>query len=138
MARLRAGTTLKTIVTGWMGSAEYKQRYGRLSNRAFIEALYRNVYGAAGSASNVATWTKRLDTRTTTRADVLVAFSESTVHKARTAARHHVFSTYFGLLRRVPTSSALTTWLPKMTGPTPRQPIIAAIIRGAEYDALVP
>ena len=45
------------------GSSEFKTKYGSLSNRAFVELVYKNVLGRTGDGTGITYWTNQLNTR---------------------------------------------------------------------------
>ena len=73
---LLAGTSLSSEAAGFLTSGEFAQRYGAPSNTDFVSALYQNVLHRAGDTGGVQTWNNAL-AQGQSRADVLVAFSES-------------------------------------------------------------
>lgn len=72
----RAGVRLINVSDSFAASAEFVDRYGHLSNRAFVELLYQNVLGRAGDGGGLAHWTSVLDGGKP-RGEVMVGFSES-------------------------------------------------------------
>jgi len=64
VARLAGGTTQEALVAELLASAEFNASFGALTNRAFVEALYRNSVG--WTDQNGMNWhTSRLDTGVT-------------------------------------------------------------------------
>jgi hypothetical protein len=72
-----AGRSLVSIASQFAASTEFRNRYGSLTNRQFVDVVYENVLGRLGDAGGRAYWTNQLDTRTATRGSVMVGFSES-------------------------------------------------------------
>ncbi len=64
-------------------SAEFTNRYGTLSNRAFVQLVYRNVMNREGEQTGVDWWTGVLD-RGHPRGAVMLGFSDSAEFKERT------------------------------------------------------
>jgi Ca2+-binding RTX toxin-like protein len=81
---LKAGVGLTDIAAAFAGSAEFQQRYGALSNQAFIEQLYRFCLNRDGDAAGVQNWVNNLNAGLS-RAQVLLEFSESAEHVMLTA-----------------------------------------------------
>jgi len=81
-AGLRAGETLAQIGDGIVGSAEFINRYGALSNADYVNALYQNVLGRAGDASGVAFYNGAL-ARGASRGTILAAFADSDEERGR-------------------------------------------------------
>jgi uncharacterized protein DUF4214/Calx-beta domain-containing protein len=83
---LQNGQPLSGLASGFLGSGEFASRFGIVSNSgAFVDRLYQNVLGRAGEADGREFWVNSLHAGAS-RADVLVAFSESGENKAGTAA----------------------------------------------------
>jgi|GEM_PF-2396793 len=80
---LKGGMSLVEIAGLFAASAEFQRTYGALSNQQFVEQMYRASLDREGDAGGVAGWTNALNNGTT-RAQVLVAFSESSEHIALT------------------------------------------------------
>ena len=79
---LDQGQTLHAVAEGFVGSAEFAGLYGtNASDTQFVQALYANVLHRAPDASGYAFWTNII--HETTRADVLVAFSESSENQVQ-------------------------------------------------------
>lgn len=110
--RRRAGTSLASISASFASSPEFRRLYGSLSNRAFVELVYRNVLGRPGEESGIAYWTGQLDSRATDRGRVMIGFSESAEHTSRTAGSVATVGLFFGMLDRTPTTDEVTTWSP--------------------------
>ncbi len=73
---LRSGQSLAQIAAGFTASAEYANRYGNLSNTAFVNALYQNVLGRAGDAAGVRNFVAVLDAGNS-RSALLAGFADS-------------------------------------------------------------
>jgi hypothetical protein len=64
-------------------STEFTNRYGALSNRAFVQLVYRNVMNREGEHEGVTYWTGLLDAGHP-RGTVMLGFSDSPEFKERT------------------------------------------------------
>ena len=82
---LGSGSTLGTMADAFAGSAEFQATYGTLTNREFVQALYTNTLGRQGDGDGVDFWTTVLVTGAASRSNVVLGFSESPEHQARTA-----------------------------------------------------
>ncbi|NNF55471.1 MAG: DUF4214 domain-containing protein [Acidimicrobiales bacterium] len=71
------------IASYFAASAEFRNRYGTLTNGAFVERVYLNVLGRGPDAKGARYWTGLLEDGID-RADVLIGFSESLEFKRRT------------------------------------------------------
>ncbi|WP_298158119.1 DUF4214 domain-containing protein [Brevundimonas sp.] len=85
VAAYESGTSLATIAGAFVASAEFQARYGALSNQAFVEQLYRFCLNREGDPAGIAAWVNTLASGTS-RAQVVIGFSESAEHIALTAA----------------------------------------------------
>ena len=79
---LDQGASLNQVADGFIGSTEFESRYGaKPSDDAFIELLYENVLDRAPDESGYAYWQDAM-TQGMSRAELLIAFSESTENQA--------------------------------------------------------
>ncbi len=123
------GQPLSGLASGFIASAEFQSRFGGATsgNGAFVDQLYQNVLGRAGEAGGRKFWVDSLDAGTS-RADVLVGFSESAENKAGTAALvqagiwdrseaaaevARLYDTVFG---RLPDAPGLVAWKDALEG----------------------
>ena len=82
---LNGGQSLTGIAAQFANSAEFASLYGsNSSNQTYVTALYTNTLGRAPDAAGVAYWSDQL-THGTSRAQLLVAFSESAENVAHVA-----------------------------------------------------
>ncbi len=84
-AALRSGSSLLQITDGFTGSAEFQQKYGSLNDTAFVTLLYNNVLGRGPDNAGLTNWTNALRAGST-RASVVVGFSESNEHITKRAS----------------------------------------------------
>ena len=84
LAALNGGTSLLQLAANFVGSAEFQARYGALSNQQFVEQLYRFCLDREGDAPGIAAQVNALNSGTS-RAQLVLAFSESAEHVALTA-----------------------------------------------------
>ena len=87
LGRRRNGWTLSRISNNFASSAEFKRRYGSLTNRKFVENIYANVLERAGEETGIAYWTRQLDTGKKNRGQVMINFSESNEYKTKQVDR---------------------------------------------------
>jgi len=81
---LGAGTTLLSVATTFLASAEGQAMYGGLSNTDFVTKLYQTALNRAPDAGGLAAYVAGLNAGTITREQMLVEFSESAEHRAIT------------------------------------------------------
>ncbi len=78
------GASLESIAADFALASEFERRYGAaLDDRQFLDVLYQNVLERPGDAGGIEFWLAVLDDGAT-RADVLLAFSESPENLIRT------------------------------------------------------
>ena len=135
IAQLRAGRSNRWVAEFFARSPEFQQRYGTLSNREFVELIYRNILGRPGEASGVEFWTGRLDSGTNTRGWVMVGFSESAEYKRDQASEVEVAVLYTLLLGRAPTLAEYTADVALLDGGTTVAALADRIITSPEYPA---
>ena len=144
------GEPLTGLANGFLASPEFQARFGgaALDNGAFVDRLYLNVLGRAGEAEGRAFWVNSLNSGAASKAEVLVAFSESAENQAGTAALlqngiwdrsesaaevARMYDTVFG---RRPDAEGLTFWKNALDGGTASRDAMADAFAGsAEFQA---
>ena len=111
--RHAAGVPLVVLADQFIGSAEFDRRNGTPTNVAFIDVLYRNVLGRPADAAGADYWSRRLSGGLITRRGLLVQFSESSEHTAKTASTVEASVVYVGMVLRAPDPSVLSWWATK-------------------------
>lgn len=77
LTEVRLGNlTQQEVIAEFVASAEFVDTYGELSNREFVEQLYRNVLDREGDAGGIDAFTSALDGGRS-RASVVVEFANS-------------------------------------------------------------
>jgi hypothetical protein len=125
------GKGLRAVSDSFAASAEFRQRYGQLSDAAFVDRVYSNVLGRPADAAGRSYWTSQLASRRTTRGGLMVGFSESAEFKGRTASDISTIQAFYALLRRVPTATELTRW--RQTAPTSAAPIVESLFSSVGF-----
>jgi hypothetical protein len=92
----------------WVERADFKARYGGMSDDEYVDALMRNE---GVELSNRAQLVAGLKGGTLTRADVLKAIVESPEVSAKEYNRAFVAMQYYGYLRRDPEPEGYQAWL---------------------------
>ena len=83
ISQMDKGTSLKTVASGFVDSAEFKTLYGAApTHLEMVNKFYENVLHRAGEAGGVSFWVGVLDSNAVTPADVLAGFSESAENQA--------------------------------------------------------
>jgi hypothetical protein len=129
----RAGAPLEAVAGAFLQSGEFAVRFGSPDDRGFVRLLYRNVLDREADAAGEAYWVEQLASGRTTRPGLLVAFSESAEHRARTAASLPVALAYAGLLRRPVDAAGLAHWAGR-----PVAELVGGLVGSAEFRARFP
>ncbi|MBO1078495.1 DUF4214 domain-containing protein [Roseomonas haemaphysalidis] len=87
-SKLEAGESVVQIAQGFMNSDEFRTNYGGQDNDGFIRQLYLNVLGRAPDAAGFEHFQAELASGTS-RAEVLVSFSDSLENRIQTAGETH-------------------------------------------------
>jgi len=131
--RLRGGTPLGAVSSGFTQSPEFISTYGALDDAAFVDLVYRNVLGRPADAAGANYWVAQLRARALDRGGVMVNFSESPEYRAATAAWNDVVQLYIGLLRRSPDQAAIDFWVPAIRGGRSLADLAGTILASGEY-----
>lgn len=107
------GRSLPRIANIMASSQEFQNRYGSLTNGQYVDLVYENVLHREPDGPGYTFWLGELDSGRRTRGEVMVGFSESSEYKNANRARIDVIISFFGFVRRIPTSSELATYLPQ-------------------------
>ncbi|HEY4376680.1 MAG TPA: DUF4214 domain-containing protein, partial [Acidimicrobiales bacterium] len=105
IGKRRAGTSLTAISNSFAASAEFKNRYGTVSNATFVNLVYENVLGRAGDAGGLTYWNGQLNSKKSTRGQMMIGFSESAEYKGQQASNVTSSVLYSLLLGRAPTTN---------------------------------
>ena len=132
---VRAGLPLAAVSESFAGSAEFRARYGTLSNQGFVDRVYRNVLGRPPDAGGAAYWGDLLARGVLNRGGVMVNFSESAEYRWGTWARIDVVAAYLGFLRRSPDAAGLSYWTGTLYSGQGMGALIAGFLSSAEYRA---
>lgn len=127
-SRLQRGGPLTTVSNNFASSAEFRDRYGSLSDSQFVDLVYQNVLGRPADPGGKAFWVGELRSGRRTRGQVMTGFSEGSEFKTEQKARVDVVITFFGLVRRVPNSTEIAGW-----EPNPNLDLITALLGSRQY-----
>jgi hypothetical protein len=131
----RAGSSLTTESNSFAGSNEFKNRYGSLTNRAFVNLVYTNVLGRAGEKSGVDYWTRKLDTHAATRGQVMLGFSESHEYVGKKAASVDVAVTWIDMIGAAPDKASFDAWVAKFGAGSKVADLADTLLGDARYAA---
>ena len=76
-AAREAGLSQFDLVNGFMSSHESQARFGGLSNRDFVDQLYRTSLDRPADSNGLAAWTHALDAGLDSRTGVAMGFANS-------------------------------------------------------------
>jgi endoglucanase len=139
-------TTLADAAEDFIGSTEFAQRFGRLDDAGFVARLYANVLGREPDAAGLEHWTCSL-ANGASRAEVLLAFSESAEHRAATDASTgrlwavdpdgvEVVRCYLTALDRQPDAAGLAGWTARLkSGQLTGAEMTDGFVASAEFQA---
>jgi hypothetical protein len=86
------GRSIREIAVRFNRSPEFIETYGVLSNRAYVEQLYRNVLGREGEEDGIAFFTTGLNVGSTNLSSVLANFASSPENKTKTGTLFNTVS----------------------------------------------
>ena len=138
MASFLAGNKLASLATGFLASTEFQSKYGSLDNAGFVSQLYQNVLGRTGASGEISGWVDNLAAGTS-RADVLLSFTESAEYRAMTDAKVTVALDYVGLLGRTPEQGGFDYWVGQLANGVAEVAVIGNFMAAQEYhDRFLP
>jgi hypothetical protein len=129
------GRSLVSISSSFAVSSEFTNRYGKLSNRAFVDRVYLNVLGRSGDAAGLDYWTTRLNGGMS-RGQVMANFSQSSEYVRNTNGAAWVVGTYEALLGRAADSDVFALFTAGLAnGQTSLTSISTYVYDSTEYRA---
>ena len=142
---LERGLSLEALAATFLNSAEFQGRYGGLSNRAYVEQLYRFCLNREGDAAGITAWTSQLDGGVS-RTSVLVFFSESEEHRNLTQGSVDaglwvandqalvIARLYDATFDRLPDAAGLGAWTANLAAGMSALTIATAFAGSAEFQ----
>jgi hypothetical protein len=131
--KYKGGMKLSAISSNFAASSEFKTKYGSLSNRAFVEKIYQNLFQRTGDPTGINYWTGKLDRKEKTRGEVMINFSESSEFKRVRAEEIDVVLLYRSLLQRAATPGEFADKVARLQGGAGIQRLILEVLDSAEY-----
>ena len=142
------GATLLDITNSLLSSTEFATRFGAsLTNDAFVDLIYTNLFGYTADATNRAAWIGRLDAGIS-RAQFVSSLAEDTDARNVTAitltaglwdlneTADFIARLYTVALDRAPEVTGLTGWRHYAESGAAELDIVSRFIESAEYNAL--
>lgn len=77
LERLAGGTLFTNVISGFVNSREFQNKYGQTTNQEFVTLLYANVLNRMPDSVGLDTWVGRLQSGTHTREQVVFGFVQS-------------------------------------------------------------
>lgn len=108
LGQLAGGKSVHTASNQFVSTPEFRQLYGSLTNRQFVDLVYQNVLGRPGEPDGVAYWTAELDGGRLKRGTVMTQFSEAIENRTAKAAHVGVVRLYLEMLGNTPGRAYLT------------------------------
>ena len=131
--KVRAGTPIDTAASQFAAGSEFTRDYGSLGNAAFVDRVYRNLFGRAPDPSGADYWKRRLDGGAK-RGWVMTQLCESNEYRQKTLHQMRVISIYTAMLHRAPDPSGYSYWAGKdAASSTGLQALIKSIRTGTTY-----
>lgn len=136
--KLRAGSSLKKVSDTFAASSEFKNKYGPLSNTAFVQKVYQNVLHRAPDSAGLTYWVGKLDKRTASRGQVMSNFSESNENITKMDSEVSSVLLRAGMLRRMPTAPEYAADVALLDGVATLDTLAQQLMLDPAYDARVP
>jgi len=136
--KLRSGWSLKKVSDTFAASSEFKNKYGPLSNTAFVQKVYQNVLHRAPDSGGLNFWVNRLNKKTASRGDVMLNFSESNENVNKMDSEVTSVLLRAAMFRRMPNTGEYSSDVASLDGPGTIDTLAQAFLASAEYDARVP
>lgn len=127
--RLRAGRSLTWVSESFSRAPEFVRTYGSLTDRQFVDLVYRNVLGRAPDQAGSDYWTGQLTSGRRNRGQVMIGFSQSPENVRATAPSVDAVMVYAGLLGRAPTTAEI-----EAAAGLSRAQLAARILTGRELE----
>jgi hypothetical protein len=121
------------LVTNFINSLEFQQKYPNLTNEDFVRLLYTQVLGRTASAGEVAFHASFLNAGTLTRTQVATSFLNSQEFRIRLASRLSAFLLYATLLQRDPSQTELFNRQVQLDAGIPLATLTTQFIQSPEF-----
>ena len=143
------GMSVEAAASQFLASTEFQSSYGALDNTQFVTRLYQNVLGRSPDAGGLSEWVRALNAGTS-RASVVVGFSDSTEFKSNTSIDVDAFATskmsnehqgqiyrlYRATLGREPDSGGFLNWMNALdTGAQSLKTVVAGFVGSTEFQS---
>ncbi|WP_426572852.1 DUF4214 domain-containing protein [Aquihabitans sp. McL0605] len=133
--RRRSGTSLAAISQFFATSSEFKRRYSTLTDTAFIDKIYNNVFDRDPDPSGRSFYLAKLASGWQ-RGQVVLQFSESSEYERKTRGTVAIVELARGMNGKVPTQAQVDTLLP-IYAADGDQGVFEALVSAAAYRSRV-
>ncbi len=134
-----AGASLQTISGAFAASNEFTSTYGQLSDGAFINLVYQNVFGRPPDGPGYNYWVGLLASGVS-RGEVMVGLSESAEYVANTgttpavgSAEDEIYRLYVAFFLRFPDASGFNYWVSVRKSGASLESVAAAFASSTEF-----
>jgi hypothetical protein len=133
---MAAGTVNpERLVTNFIDSAEFKLKFGTLSDAGFVRLMYRNILLREASDAEVQLQITNALQKGVTRAQLATAFLSSAEFRSRTGPRLAAFLIHALMLQRDGTSFEMADVAARSTAGTTIRKLAAEVLNSAEFRA---
>ena len=106
LGRMEGGTRLVQVAATFAGSREFKNRYGSLSDPAFVDRIYQNILGRPADPSGRAYWIRKLGAGTS-RGVLVAQFAQSGEYVTKSSGDVQKIELRLAMLDKTPTEAQL-------------------------------
>ena len=128
--------TQDSLVSNFLGSAEYSQKFGSPDNQTFVRLLYRYILLPEPSQSEVDFQAAQL-AASTPRVVLARAFLNSQEFRNGTGPRLTAFLLYSTLLQRESSAEERAALMGQIAAGTPIRNLVSAFVESAEFAAVL-
>jgi hypothetical protein len=126
---------LAKVCDAMVATASFRARNGALDNTAFAKWLYRATLGRTPTTSQYTHWANELTARRTTRGGAMATFMALPASVAHLRSESLACMFFTCMIRRVPTTAALGTWISKFDTGTTLTSAASQFFGAREYAA---
>lgn len=126
--------TQDSLVSNFLNSTEFQQKYGPLTNEQFVQLLYQQIFGRPPGAGELAFHAGLLNAGTITRVQTATNFLNSDEFRVRLNSRLSAWLLYATLLQRGATSDELLTRQAQLDAGTAIATLTTEFIASVEFQ----
>jgi hypothetical protein len=134
-----SGLTLAAVADSLIASSEYAQRYGSLSNMAFVNQLYENMFSRPADASGLQFWVGQLAAgadRGSVAAEIANSSEAQTGFDVTPTANNNaeMYRLYQVAFGRAPDGAGEAYWTSLLANGWTVEQVAAALVQSAEFQ----